>query len=328
MCTRLVDLLVCDFDETITQNDSICELANLAYEKRARTGKCPTPPNCPSILSSNDNDEECPPPWSYFVELYFKEYKEHIKRWREQHSDKTLHDHFKMLESLKKVENISIDRIEAYGCMKGVCYHELVERGKLIKKKDDALDILRNFISKEQSQNCHDYVLLEEPNSTFTNEITGRNLYIISTNWSKDIILGSLFELTSENKFDRENIFSNDLVFNNDDCSIGKLDRKVLCANDKLKIFSQLNTSKSNMSVYIGDSDTDLPCLLQADIGIIMGNNRSLTKHCYKYEIEIVEGLADFESCNIDDLYGESEQRNKLYRIQTWKEISDSGLLD
>lgn len=262
MSSRLVDLLVCDFDETITQNDTICEIANLAYEKRAETGKCPNPPNCPT-LSSNDSDEECPPPWLHFVELYFKEYKEHIKRWCEQHSEDTLQDHFKMLGSLKMVENKSIDRIEKYGCLKGVCYDGLIEKGKSVKKRNDVLNVLRKFISKKQ-QNCENFL----SHSTFNDDVKShieRNLYIISTNWSKDLILGSLFELASENKFNKNNIFSNDLIYDNN-CSVGKLDRKVLCALDKLEIFDQLNTSKSNLSVYIGDSDTDLPCLCEYNI--------------------------------------------------------------
>jgi hypothetical protein len=60
-----------------------------------------------------------------------------------------------------------------------------------------------------------------------------------------------------------------------------------------------------------------------------MGNNRTLTKYCDKYKIEIVEGLRDFRRYNIDVMCNESDQKNrKLYRIQNWKEISDSGLLD
>ncbi|CAG8548470.1 9560_t:CDS:2 [Funneliformis mosseae] len=304
-----VGLLVCDFDETITQNDSICELANLAYDKRAKQGKCPpSPPNCPPL---NDKDEECPPPWSYFVELYFKEYKEHVKRWHERNPDDTIQDHFKMLESLKKVENISIDRIERYDCMKGVCDNELIEKGKSIKKREDVLNTLKKFISKPKHEingmNIH----------------MDRNLYIISTNWSKDVILGSLFELVLEYKFDKRFIYSNDLIFNNN-CTTGKLNRKVLCATDKLEIFKQFHTPKDTLSVYIGDSDTDLPCLLQANIGIIMGNNKTLTKYCNKYGIVIVEGLTDRV-----EIYDGTEQKNgKLYRVQGWKEIADSGLLN
>ena len=65
---------------------------------------------------------------------------------------------------------------------------------------------------------------------------------------------------------------------------------------------------------------------MQADIGIIMGNNRTLTRYCKKYEIEIVEGLT---GCDFDDMYSEGERNNKkLYRVQTWQEISDSRLLD
>jgi 2-hydroxy-3-keto-5-methylthiopentenyl-1-phosphate phosphatase len=259
MHSRPVGLLVCDFDETITQNDSICELASLAYEKRAKTDKCPE--NCPSNLSSNNNDKESPPPWSYFVELYFKERKEHIKSWCEHYSESTLQDHFKMLESLKNVEIISIDRVEKYGCIKDVCYDELIERGKLIKKRDNALDVLKKFISKKQSWNCR---LSGESNEMKSH--AERNLYILSTNWSKDIILGSLFELALENNFDKKKIFSNDLIFDSNNHSVGKLNRRVLCARDKLEIFNQFDKPKGTLSVYIGDSDTDLPCLCEYNV--------------------------------------------------------------
>src|SRR5437764_597671 len=146
-----VGLLVCDFDETITQSDSICELASLAYEKRSRTEKCPK--NCPPNLSSINNE---------------------------------------------------------------------------VKSR------------------------------------TERSLYILSTNWSKDIILGSLFGL--ENNFDKGKIFSNDLIFDSNNHSIGKLKRRVLCALDKLEIFNQFNKPVGSLSVYIGDSDTDLPCLCEYNI--------------------------------------------------------------
>ncbi|CAJ0842106.1 12641_t:CDS:2, partial [Entrophospora sp. SA101] len=68
----------------------------------------------------------------------------------------------------------------------------------------------------------------------------------------------------------------------------------VLSAIDKLKIFNNLEIPKNTLSAYIGDSETDLPCL--SNIGIIMGNNRSLTKTCEKFGIEINEGINKIQS--------------------------------
>ncbi|CAJ0869394.1 1463_t:CDS:2 [Entrophospora sp. SA101] len=40
----------------------------------------------------------------------------------------------------------------------------------------------------------------------------------------------------------------------------------VLSAIDKLKIFNNLEIPKNTLSAYIGDSETDLPCLYVADV--------------------------------------------------------------
>lgn len=54
-----------------------------------------------------------------------------------------------------------------------------------------------------------------------------------------------------------------------------------------------------------------------------MGNNATLTKVCNKFGIEIIDGLAK----NTDEIGFDTEKR-KLYRVQGWKEILDSKLLD
>lgn len=45
--------------------------------------------------------------------------------------------------------------------------------------------------------------------------------------------------------------------------------------------------------VYIGDSNTDLPCLLEADVGIVIGENASLRKTLDRLAIPLVGSLAD-----------------------------------
>ncbi|RHZ47466.1 hypothetical protein Glove_579g21 [Diversispora epigaea] len=289
-----VGLLVCDFDETITQRDSTCKVAELAYKKRAQQGKC---------SPSDDCFLDCPPPWSYFVEKYFKERKEHIKHWGETHPETSLEDHYKLLGSLREVEIASMERVEKYNCLSGIHRNELFEQGRRIEKRDYATEVLKIYSTKH-------------------NNNQDNNLYILSTNWSRDMLLGSLKDSV---RIEKEHILSNNLVFNETDCTAGILKKEVLTGLDKLAIFNKLNIPEGTISVYIGDSDTDLPCMLYANIGIIMGNNVTLTKYCNKFGIEIIDGLVK----NIDKINLNSKRKqHKLFRVQGWKEILDSKLLD
>src|SRR6185369_10738144 len=137
-------------------------------------------------LLLNGRFTECPPPWSYFVELYFKERTEHIKSWRETHSVHTLEDYYLLLESLKLVELASMSRVEKYKCLSGVYINELIERGQTIKTRAGAIDALSKFVANN------------------------RTLHIISTNWSRDMLFGCLQKVHG---LTQKSIISNDLVF-------------------------------------------------------------------------------------------------------------------
>lgn len=74
------------------------------------------------------------------------------------------------------------------------------------------------------------------------------------------------------------NINANELEFD-EDTSTGKMIRNVETALDKLRHLVQLLVepgSQQVRSVYIGDSVTDLLCLLRADVGIILGDSSTL----------------------------------------------------
>ncbi|CAG8498424.1 3641_t:CDS:2 [Dentiscutata heterogama] len=269
----------------------------------------PVQGECPLVdekLAPNDSDAgECPPPWSYFVEKYFRDRKEHIKFWCETNPERTLQDHYKLLESLREVEKKSLNRVEKYQCLSGVHCDELFETGERIPKRNGVTDVLNSYLPKCANGNISRY------------------FYILSTNWSRDMLLGSLKDLVG---IKREHILSNDLVFDDTNHTTGKVKRSVLSALDKLSIYSKLEIPRGTISVYIGDSDTDLPCLLEANVGIIMGSKNTLSKYCAKFGIEIVEGLVG--KINTNDLINTKKRHYKLFRVQSWKEISDSGLLD
>ncbi|KAG9307763.1 hypothetical protein G9A89_023328 [Geosiphon pyriformis] len=279
-----VGLLVVDFDDTITQHDALSLLID----------------TCPRMQDSCKN--ECPPPWSYFTELFFKERADHVQLWLKSHPHETIDDYFKLLGSIEKVEEKSIKRIEKYNCLSGVHVAQLIQQGSKIKKRPGTAEVLKRFLAKNS------------PGS----------LYVISANWSRDLILGCLQEVDGIN---RNVIMSNDLIFV-ESFSTGKLERKVLSALDKLEIFKSLTVPPGKLSVYVGDSENDLPCILAADIGIIMGNNVSLMRTCKKYGIEIIDGLSGKQLIQVSEDKNALGSSKKLYRVQDWLEIKKSGILE
>ena len=52
----------------------------------------------------------------------------------------------------------------------------------------------------------------------------------------------------------------------------------MVCADDKLQLFKDLKESCRGLTVMIGDSVSDLSCLLAADIGIVVGSSGSLRR--------------------------------------------------
>jgi hypothetical protein len=70
------------------------------------------------------------------------------------------------------------------------------------------------------------------------------------------------------------------------DTSTGGIVRRCECAADKARIFDDLllgiaaegRTDPDGILVYVGDSMTDLPALISADLGVVMGSNR-LVRH-------------------------------------------------
>jgi len=75
----------------------------------------------------------------------------------------------------------------------------------------------------------------------------------------------------------------------------GKLTKEgktgICTGQDKLRemknILEKKSFSEPIVTVYVGDSNTDLPCLLHADIGIIIGDGKSLIETCNRIGIEI-----------------------------------------
>jgi hydroxymethylpyrimidine pyrophosphatase-like HAD family hydrolase len=109
--------------------------------------------------------------------------------------------------------------------------------------------------------------------------------------------------------------------------SIG-CDTGICTGYDKLremkKVMAETAISDSFIMVYIGDSITDLPCLLHANIGIIMGNSPGLIETCKRVGINVESG----QSLRKIDRERQKREVISLYHFNDWYGIISSGLLE
>lgn len=178
------------------------------------------------------------PPFGHYTDAYMREYEEYKKAVKPPSNFGEL---YAFLSGLAPVEKRSLDRIADGGLFRGITADELGRRAAGIRFREMWPEAHRWMC---QRRNC--------------------DVYILSVNWSSVFIERALGESCIR-------IIANDI-----ESSSGRIvgpggdaDNRVCTAADKLARFEQLK--RGDTSVYIGDSTTDLMCLLSADVGILMG---------------------------------------------------------
>ncbi|KAK9720199.1 hypothetical protein K7432_004291 [Basidiobolus ranarum] len=267
---RPIGLLVTDFDETISQQDSISSLAKTAYKVRE---------------ARNTTQVSSIPPWSYFEEAYGEDYTKYSAKLPPQPTQNgTLEQLYYFLDALKEVELRSLARVSKGLALSGVTREELRRGGSELMLRPHSLEFLKKYAKHSE-----------------------RELHVLSVNWSKDWIAGALKSI-SEGEL---SIIANDLEFDKTGTSTGNILPSVVVAGDKLRAFKKLHKPEGTASMYIGDSSTDLECLLEADYGIVVGNNTSLRKKLQVYDIEL-KPLSQAR---------EYHQSKVVYSIEDWSEL-------
>ncbi|MBW2979679.1 hypothetical protein DRZ77_00750 [Candidatus Woesearchaeota archaeon] len=99
-------------------------------------------------------------------------------------------------------------------------------------------------------------------------------LFIISLNWSRDIILGALKDIVQP-----ERILCNDLHFNSDGVAIGGLELKIASPEDKLKEIKKIVENEEYL--FVGDGIHDIWCLVNAKYGCIINPQEILFSVLY-----------------------------------------------
>lgn len=228
---------ILDWDGTITRRDTLNALV--------------------SIAASAKPDSPVHEEWKRVSEAYMTDYIKALERLAPGgRLPTTVQEERSLLQSLKSVEQASLDRVSASGIFAGLTQKLLEEgaRNLIDSKRVEIRNGFTNFLQSEQ-----------------TRKHTTLNL--LSVNWSRHFI-SSCLEAASA-PIDKSSVYANELDgIESNHVSQGKIspecgsDMTITSSSDKLEYLRRLREHDKRPIIYMGDTWTDIECLLEADLGI------------------------------------------------------------
>ncbi|KAF1929676.1 uncharacterized protein M421DRAFT_4126 [Didymella exigua CBS 183.55] len=228
---------ILDWDGTITRRDTLDALVSIAASAK---------PGSPVL-------EE----WKRVSEAYKDDYTAALEKLAP--GDKlpsTVKEERKLLLALRNVEQTSLERVSASGIFAGLT-QKLLEEGAsnaIDSRKVEIRDGCTEFL---QSKRTNDYDSLD----------------LLSVNWSRHFISSCL--MAANTPVGHDSIYANELdgiEANRTSHGIispkGEAKISIISSSDKLEYMTRLKEQDKRTVVYVGDSWTDIECLLEADLGI------------------------------------------------------------
>tara|TARA_R110002003_G_scaffold97_12_gene7833 strand:+ start:13527 stop:14441 length:915 start_codon:yes stop_codon:yes gene_type:complete len=229
---------VLDWDGTITKKDTLDALVNIAAS---------TKPDFPTHSR-----------WTKVVDAYMADYTVTLDGLAPGGAlPTTLEEEKKLLNEMKVVEQRSLDRVFESKIFAGVTAgqsesgaRKAVESGE-VTLRPGCVDLLQSLLGHAASK--------------------GDSLHILSVNWSRHFISSCLKAVGVA--LDPSIILANELDgFAEGKPSTGQISSggqmKITASVDKLKHLEKMRKAGAAPIVYVGDSWTDIECLLAADLGI------------------------------------------------------------
>jgi len=273
-----------DWDETITTKDTL------------------------SLLAPTAEEVTIGPNFEYYQNEYLSDHQQFAQNFGE---IRTKEDLLRFVKDVKMSESETISKIIKGGLFYGTTHKQRCGRLSSVQYRDGWTRMAKRIAEEIQSGTM--------------------KAYIVSVNWSKKFIAEGLrrasdtvhlFGLYDSGFTD---IYSNELE---EDAETGICTGRIVGPNDAgliLSGFDKLafcqNVAAKNpesVHVYVGDSLTDWPCLLWADVGILMGTNSSLLKklHATNWH-ETICPIVQWLTLDKD------EKRSKVVHANNWNDVHD-----
>ncbi|KAJ2520949.1 hypothetical protein GGI11_002155 [Coemansia sp. RSA 2049] len=273
-------VLALDFDKTLTEHDTIADVAAVARRIRPE-----------------HRDFE------WFVDEYIKDHDCFEREWaaridgRRRDSDRGGNSAVdrgfldEYLEALRPVENASLRRVVDHRILAGVTTDDLFAAGTAVRFRPGAADTINHFIRTPDHSS---------------------SICVVSINWSESFIRGAL----SANGVDHSlvDIYCNDMAFDaQTGLSTGHLPSAMVVASDKVAAIASVARAVAETHgrpptiVYAGDSLTDLPALLDANVGLLFGDSKAPADWCEWLAVRFGEQRG-----------ARSDASQVLYKLDSW----------
>ncbi|KAK2402809.1 bifunctional TH2 protein, mitochondrial [Trifolium repens] len=288
-----------DFDLTCTVVDSSAILAEIAIVTAPKSDNQPED-QIARMLSSDLRNT-----WGSLSKQYTEEYEQCIESIMPANRLENF-DYKELstaLEQLSKFENKANNRVVESGVLKGINIEDIKRAGERLILQDGCTDFFRRVVK---------------------NENLNANVHVLSYCWCGDLIR-SAFSSADLNEMD---VHANEFSYEGS-VSTGDIVKKVESPIDKVQAFRNIlencKDDKKKLTVYIGDSVGDLLCLLEADVGIVVGSSSSLRTVGTQFGISFVPLFSGLVKKQKE--YNEESSSNwkglsgTLYTVSSWAEV-------
>lgn len=291
--TRPYINLVLDFDGTLTKKDTMDVLAEAGYARQRKLRR-----------------DLQPRPWSDIVDAYISDFKAHADAYLPATADRTTYEQEKAwLNSLRPIEIASIER-----AIKADVFDRL-DAADMAVAADDALDSGQVQLRKGWTE-LFSFVGQHNAKLSVT-DVSNPLVQVVSVNWSacfvRQVLRGCIQRAPEvEDRFkslwsSHIAVYANELPsIARDDIQMGQAVQSpaerqhlqdIRTSGDKVSLFKSIRDNMqygmNTVSIYVGDSSTDLECLLAAEAGICirdepMGSGqKDLAATCERLGIEV-----------------------------------------
>lgn len=272
-------LLLLDWDGTITQYDTLNLVAPALNEIKSKS-----------------------PGFSVYQDEYMRDYTEFKTKFGQITNKEQMYDY---LQSIRKVEERSLKRI--HRLFEGTNGAQRRSRvGKICYRKGWAA--MQSWMAQRVA--CDTLAA-----------------YIVSVNWSRTFISDALKACAEVNGVEQviSYVYANELATKpgSDECTgliQGPGQREcILTGLDKEKMCEAIaSKSAYDTIVYVGDSTTDIPCLLWADMGILIGSGDQVRGMLHQAGMDSV--LHTIDSWKQLDVM---QQRTSIVCASDWYAVCD-----
>ncbi|XP_021893778.1 bifunctional TH2 protein, mitochondrial-like [Carica papaya] len=293
--------IFCDFDLACTTVDSSAFLAEIAIVTATKIDAADGSETRLSRMSS----AELRSTWGVISNQYTDEYESCIEsvvsgETVAEFNYESLHKALEQLADFEKNANL---RVVQSGVLKGLCMEDIRRAGQSLVLQDGCRGFFEKIVKSE-------------------NFVT--DVHVLSYCWCGDLIRSAF----SSGDLNVLKVHSNELAYQ-ESISTGEIVKKVESPMEKLQAFNNIvkdsHSRDKCLTIYIGGSVGDLLCLLEADIGIVIGSSSSLRRlgGCFGISfVPLFSGLVEKQREICEGRFSGWKGRSGiLYTVSSWAEI-------